>query len=338
MAKKRVLVLLRDYPQLSQTYKENELKYLWADFEVRVGSFVPAETPYRQHFPFDALRTRTDIVQLVRDFRPDVIHGHYLHTLDVLAFASEAGGGVPFTVRTHSFDVIARAPEHLAKWAPYAARSTCLGVLAFPFLRPVLERAGIPPGRIVDDWPVVDFGRFHDAGPNGEAIVNTGACIPKKNMESYIDLATMVPERRFLFCPIGYQRDKLVEYNTRNGDAVRILETVEPDAMPPIYKSAQWLVYTANPRLPTIGWPMAVAEAQASGCGVLVQRVRPDLVEYVGPGGHCFDSLEEAAEILRQPYPEAMRARGFEHARRSDIRVNIRKLHALWGFGSPGHA
>jgi len=45
---------------------------------------------------------------------------------------------------------------------------------------------------------------------------------------------------------------------------------------------------------------MAVAEAQASGVGVLMQNVRPDLADYVGPG-FLFDDIEEAHRVVRGP-------------------------------------
>jgi len=90
------------------------------------------------------------------------------------------------------------------------------------------------------------------------------------------------------------------------------------------------MVYTANPDLPTIGWPLSIAEAQASGVGVLVHRVREDLRTYVGHGGYVYDSLEEARDILSQPFDPAAREASFDHARRSDIRVNLRDLIQLW--------
>ncbi len=81
--------------------------------------------------------------------------------------------------------------------------------------------------------------------------------------------------------------------------------------------------------VPTVGWPMAIAEAQASGVGVCMPRIRPDLVEYVGPGV-IYDSIEELYPIVSGPVPDEMREAGFEHARRSDIAEHKHLLTDLW--------
>ena len=47
-----------------------------------------------------------------------------------------------------------------------------------------------------------------------------------------------------------------------------------------------------------------------------------------------FDSLEEAAEILRKPCPPEMREAGFRQARRSDVSQHIRILLDIWASGS----
>ena len=329
MAKRRVFCLLTDYPTLSQTYKDSELRYLQADYEVMIASYRGVNMAYSSHFPFHHVKTMRDVHQLLKVFRPDVIHGHYLHTTDALHRAAEIAG-VPFTVRTHSFDVLGRDDEHIRRFAVYLQSELCIGVLAFPFLRERLTRCGVPDDKIIDSWPVVDFDRFHDRAPNGDSVMNTGACIPKKNMNSFVDLARMTPSMAFRMFPIGYESDQLKAYNQQQGSPVTVKPVVEPYDMPRVYKNHRWLVYTANPAMPTIGWPLSIAEAQAAGTGVLVHRVRDDLRDYVGPGGYVYDSLEEAHDILNAPFPDQAREASFEQARRSDIRRNIGDLTALW--------
>jgi hypothetical protein len=48
--------------------------------------------------------------------------------------------------------------------------------------------------KLVDCFPVVNFKRFFDSRPNGTSIMNVGACIPKKRMEDFVELALRVPE------------------------------------------------------------------------------------------------------------------------------------------------
>ena len=329
MSKLRVLVLLSTYPTLSQTYKENELRALLPYCELRVLSIGGSDHMHRDHLPYAAIKSFEQARAEIETFKPDVIHGHYVHLAKRTAELARAAKR-PFTIRTHSFDIINRPLEKLAPFVPFMNAANCLGVLVFPFLRKRLSEAGIDESKLHDCWPVVDFARFYDPSPNGEEVLNTGACLPKKNMRSYVRLAHMVPERQFNLYPIGYLTEGIHQYNRKLGSPVKIHETVEPYDMPAVYKRHQWLVYSANRKVPTIGWPMAIAEAQASGVGVLIQRIRPDIETYVGGAGFVFDELEEAAEILKGPCPPDIREAGFRQARRSDVSEHIRLLLDLW--------
>ena len=329
MSKLKVLCLVKNYPTLSETYKESEFRALSQDYDLKIASFGGSFAPYSSHLPFQRVEKKEEVRQVLADFRPDIIHGHYLHSTKLLHNAAELSG-CRYTVRTHSFDILGRDEDFIREHAPFVNADRCAGLLAFPFLRETLVRGGVRDDKIVDAWPVIDFDRFHDPSPNGDLVMNTGACIPKKNMNSFVDLGRMTPELDFHMYPIGYHAPLLVAYNKEAGEPVTIHNTVEPHEMPPIYKRHRWMVYTGDPDLPTIGWPLSIAEAQASGVGVLVQRVREDLHEYVGPGGYVYDTLEEAREIIRGPFPEAAREASFDHARKSDIRANLHRLTDLW--------
>lgn len=336
MRTKRLLCLMSAYPTLSQTYKENELRFLAPDFEIMVGSLSPSAGEYKTHMPFRQLATPADMFRLIDEFKPDIIHGHYLNRADTFLAASRYAK-TRFTLRTHSFDILGLSQQQIASHAPAINTDECAGILVYPFLIEKLLRSGIKPDKIVPDMPVVNVGRFLDSSPNGRLIMNTGACLPKKALPSYVDLAAQMPERQFVLYPISYNRERLIAYNAAKGSPVDIRETVEPAQMPAIYKECEWLVYTASMELATVGWPMAIAEAQASGVGVLIQHIRPDIEDFLGGAGFTFRTLAEARDILRQPYPAAMRERGFEVSKRCDIATNITKLHRLWGVTIESH-
>ena len=59
-------------------------------------------------------------------------------------------------------------------------------------------------------------------------------------------------------------------------------------------------------------------------------KLRLDLREYLGNGGILYDNVEDIAEIVAKPVPEATREEGFELARRSDINVHKQQLLDLW--------
>ncbi len=329
MAKTRVLFVLSEYPTLSQTYKENEIKYVYADCEVAIVSMGRHNESHSQHFPYQHAKGFKDFDPIVKAFAPDVLHGHYLNTVDVLQRIAETHN-LRYTLRSHSYDILWAPDDALCKVAEKVNSHRCLGILAFPFLRDRLVQCGVADKKITDAWPVVDFDRFYDQGPNGKGIMNTGACLPKKNMESFVDLAVMMPDRRFTLYPIGYNTAQIAAYNESKGSPVRIAKTLEPFNMPSVYKQQEWLVYSANPKVPTVGWPMAIAEAQAAGVGVLMHRIRSDLAEFVGEAGYMYDTLEEARDIMAQPFPDDRREAGFEQAKKSDIKVNVKQLRDLW--------
>src|SRR3546814_2380884 len=53
--------------------------------------------------------------------------------------------------------------------------------------------------------------------------------------------------------PIGYLTSQIESLNVSKGNPVKIFPTVEPYEMPSVYKQCEWLIYTANPQVPTIG-------------------------------------------------------------------------------------
>ncbi len=326
----RVLLVYQGYPTISHTYMLNEVDALAVDHDVMIAATGRAELPAANHRPHVRIGDRSELDGIVSEFKPDVMHGHYLHLAPTLAELGERHG-IGFTLRSHSFDVLKhRTRRRRLQYETRAVNTdVCLGVLAMPFARPVLEDIGIRPDRLVECWPVIRYDRFFDRSPNGDGVMNTGAVIPKKQMSDFVDLASMT-DRRLRLYPAGFMVRRLEAYNQAQGSPVEICAGVEPEAMPAIYKQHEWLVYTGSFRPATIGWPMAVAEAQAAGLGVVVPNVRPDLRDYIGEGGFLYESIADVPEIISQPFPDELREVGFEHAKKSGIENHLHRLTDLW--------
>lgn len=345
MKKPRVMYILSRYPQISETYIKTEIEAIRDTHDVAVVAQKPADIPFENHHPFTTLSRPEALREAIEDFKPQVLHTHWIHLALLLHELSEQTG-VPFTVRTHSFDLLQQGGRRAAirkllsgvrqmvprarQAAALAADDRCLGMLAFPFARPWLEQAGTPSEKLYDCYPVVAYEKFYDTSPNGNGIMNVGACLPKKNMEDFLHVAALVPERPYNLYALGYKVDELAKRAAEIGSPVNFIPPVQPDDMPREYKKHEWLVYTASRAEGTVGWPLAVAEAQASGVGVCLQNVRPDVKDYVGRAGFVFDSPADAARIISRPFPSDLREEGFEQAKRSDIRGHISVLTELW--------
>jgi hypothetical protein len=327
MGKFKVLYFLYQYPQISQTYIENEIRALGEDYDVTIVAAKPADATYKNHRPFRQVSGPQEVIDLVRRERFDVLHAHWMRATNT-----------PFTVRAHSFEAYVPEgkppPPHLSRSAQGVNSQLCLKVFCLPFTRSSLLRSGLSEQKLEEYLPIVDYPRFYDRSPNGDAIMNLGACTPKKKMEDFIDLAAMLRGRAsfnlYAVQAAGQELTRVVEYNRGKGSPVDVRSAVEPEAMPAEYKKHRWLVYTACPKINQVGWPLSIAEAQASGVGVCVPEIRPDIREYVKDAGVVYRDVRELSSIVTEPVPESLRERAFAHAERCDVKYAVAALKQAW--------
>lgn len=345
MPTQSVVVVVGRYPQFTETWSKNEIEWLAQHFEVHVVGIEPAEMEYRNHREFKTLGEVQDIAAFANEVNADVIHGHVLTYAPRIRDVAELAGK-PFTVRSHSFDVLEHLPadssglnisarkpvneDRLEKMKRAVFDDLCLGVLTMPFGLPSFEAAGMPMDKVHDSPPVAAVDAFLDPSPNGVGIMNAGAYLAKKKMDDFIELGSMLPERDLNLYAVGTKRAELDRLNASRGYPVTIHDPVEPEDMPAEYKKNEWLVYTAAWDNRTVGWPVSVVEAQASGVGVCMPALRPDLEELVGSAGFLFESLSDVPDIISGGFPEEKRAEGFELAQRFDLGTNMKTLIDLW--------
>jgi glycosyltransferase involved in cell wall biosynthesis len=336
MRKLRVLYILSVFPQISQTYIRSEIEALQDNFELKIISLREPNLPYKNHHPFELMKDSENIEEFILEFKPDVLHTHWLTMSRAIAYfggffsTHRYKANIPFTIRAHSFDILDHNGKYVKESKPFINSDLCLGVLTFPFTRPLLEKEGINGSKIFDCYPVVNYQRFYDRKPNGDGIINVGACIPKKEMSDFLKLAKEVANLNFNLYALGFQAEKIEQLNKEMGYPIRIIPPVEPESMLQEYKKHRWLVYTASREYGSVGWPMAVAEAQAAGLGVCIPNIRPDLKEYVGNAGFLYNSISEVTDLISKPYPAEMREEGFIQARKSDVFRHITIITDLW--------
>lgn len=326
----RIMAILERYPQLSETYISTELFELEArGLLAGIVSMTAADMPLAEPLPFVISVDETNIVRMARRREVDALHTHYLQMAPLVIRVADQLG-IPFTLRTHSYDVLKAPTKVLDEVCSMINASSCASVLGFPFICRRLLEHGLRADLLVESWPVIDFEKFLDQSDNANGVLNLGAALPKKNMFAYIDFALSRPDVRFSLYPVGYQTNELVEYNAHLGFPVEIHEAVQPAEMPQIYKQHRWLVYTSSLDLGTVGWPMAIPEAQASGLGVCLQSDRPDAYDLLDGAGVVFSHFREISELISRPVPTPSRERGFQVARRSDVRSHVDVLLKIW--------
>ena len=122
------------------------------------------------------------------------------------------------------------------------------------------------------------------------------------------------------------------KYNEKAGNVINI-KYADPDDMPDIYPNYDWLVYPSDQKINKVGFPAAIAEAQASGVGVCWQELpgrKEEQLEFMGNAGFLFKNIEELPPILSQHFSETMRINGLENARKFDIEQHKNILTDSW--------
>ena len=160
MAKTKVLYLLHRYPQISQTYIENERRILAETHELRIVAFNAAYNFLNDPAEYTIIPRDSSVAlqEIIRDFKPDIIHGHWLFIADKLLEVAQLAQR-PFTIRGHSFDILAPNVD-LHEKARILNSEHCIGMLTFPFTIPMLEKAGCHAEKLHPCFPVADVSSF----------------------------------------------------------------------------------------------------------------------------------------------------------------------------------
>lgn len=361
----RVLYLIAAYPTFSETYMHEEIRSLIGECDVKIITYRDnlLTEARRDAFPYQAIPYLPDFGQclvygqiekidrefsspeqraflsaveaVIEEFEPDVMHAHYLGMGVLLGKLAEIHH-IPFTIRTHSMDVLSEPRRKLEAFCESISSPWCLRVLAFPANCQRLTSHGFDPGKIEPCWPVINFERFHrpEARPPTRQVLCAGPAIRKKAHGDFIELAANMrgSGHGFHLYAAGPTLKSTRIINASKGNVVNITYA-DPDDMPQVYPRHDWLVYTSDPRINKVGLPVAIPEAQAAGLGVCWQELpgrRDEQLEFLGGGGFLFRSINDVPAILQEPYPEHMRQAGFRAARRCDIESHKSLLTDVW--------
>ena len=282
-----------------ESYVVTEIAHVREHFDIFVVSFGTHIDPIAKvDIDYELIDSEDRLDQLSTSFQPDILHGHWLETIELIDAAS-ARHRIPYTIRSHSYDIAdQRFIERLDEFAPLANGDRCLGVLAFPYARRRLEVAGFTPDKIIDTGPVFWFDKFYNPAPRDSTgrMLAMGSAWPKKNFEALVDIAPSLPNIRIDIYASGGLLTELKQYNADRGAPVTFLPHVPFPEMPAVYRRYDWYIYPGE--TDQCGMPVSILEAQASGIGVLHQYTRPEDHALVNGGGYVYDEIEDVPDIV----------------------------------------
>lgn len=288
----RVMLVVYDYPQLSESYIHAEIRALQSrGVSVEVVSW--AEPISRGVATAPVTVGLEHLQQRAAAFRPHVVHVHWITSVLKQRTRLQALG-LPVTVKAHGFDHSAKDLDR---------------VLALPWVRrvhlfPHLHGPGfVRKGKLVASHALVDTSRYYpEPGKDGRLVLRCGACLPTKELDLFIRVAALRPEYRFRLVlstnASGAQtRAELLALNEQLGQPVEILEDVQYPEMAAMMRKAGVYLHTFGYSQP-FGEPISIAEAMACGTVPLL-REGPGAREYGGSAAMYYNGTEEASRLLK---------------------------------------
>lgn len=334
----KILLLYNGYPRLSQCYQYDEAIELAKNHEILIISWAWPVYVAEENVPpcVSGIPLSPTLMKRIKNFQPDSVHVHFLSNVPLVHRLAHQLR-IPFTVRTHSFDIL-ECPNskknkielrirQLQKYITYIKSDYCRGMYVFHPFRQWCIDAGYPSDKLWGCWPTINVTPFRNVFslPHGDDIMSGGAVLPKKNITGFIDLAkeikNMYPSRMIRYYSVQEDpvyANQIYQYNASKGYPVEFC-TVQHSQMPAEYKKHQWLIYTCCPQLGTVGYPLMVAEAQASGVGVIMYRLRDDMADYVTNNGYLYDEHREVLAIISNGFDPVKRQAAYEQSSRYDI-------------------
>lgn len=304
------------YPLLAESYIGDELEALrrnGMDIVLSRGKPANVPTPSRIDVPiFESLDEALDA------HKPDLVVMHWAGTA-VQMGSTCAARGVPFAVRTHSFDWKIKDSAFLNDW--------CIGIWHLPHrLRPGPRRFALPT-LIVDD---------HKRPPvlteRTRTVFTASAALPKKAWPTYMKAAARIPgvtldvaigmTNQFQWIP-DHIREQAKKYDV---DCTLELNVPYEEVQSRLTRHGA-LVYSVLPR-EKLGQPRSVIEGALAGIPLVVPD-DPGPRGVVGDCAHFYrrGNTRSLARALRaaldEPKPAEERAALAERVRRTHASADV---------------
>lgn len=267
--------------------------------------------------------------RLIRRWRPQVVHAHWLVPQGFLAAILKVfGSAPPFLVTSHGADLYALRSAPLPSIKRWVASQAAGITVVSHAMKDELDRIGIDASRAEVRSMGVDLkaGFTPDASVarDGESLLFVGRLVEKKGLRHLVDAMPRIlaqrPNLRLRVAGFGPEEASLRAQATRLGlgESVQFLGPVPQAELPALYRQATLFVapFVEAASGDQEGLGLVMIEAAGCGCPVIASdlpAVRDVLEERVAPGdadaladgilaflGQASDVRQRKAETLRQ--------------------------------------
>lgn len=323
----RVLLLLGNYPQLSETYITTEI-----DFLMRSGISVEV---WSQSITTPGIPEQTKVHRgLLKDavarFNPDIAHVHFLFPAG--EYSKLLGDTkVPMTVRGHSFDF------DRARAAQVAEIERIKKIYLFPHFARMCSSS-----KIVSLPVAYNSTRYVPyEKKNRKMVLRTSAGKRNKGLGDFFAAAAICHEFSFTLAAADVGEDKnyfseLGQLNSRVSDGrVSLFRNASWSEVAKLTLEAGIYLDTNDPTGHHFGMPISIAESLATGSVVLAQD-GPAAREYLGNAGMVYRSPSEAAFLIKETLKwdeekwTSIRKTAIERARSFSDEVVLSRIVADW--------
>ena len=246
--------------------------------------------------------------QLIRSWRPDVIHTHFILPSGPVAWALSRRFGVPYILTAHGSDVPGYNPDrfHLLHRLLKPAWHRILhdaSLVTSPsrFLAELMKEVDCPaPIAIIPNghWPQP---RFNAAQLNRVLVV--ARMFPRKGIQHFIDAVHgMESDWELIVAGDGPYREELEAQARSVAPSVRFVGFVNAETLRILYESSKILVFPSIQE----NFPMVLLEAMNAGCAIVTTNAE-GCAEVVGDAGIIVpkgkpQGIREALErLMRDP-------------------------------------
>lgn len=289
VSKLRILYIVSRYPQLSETYIDCEIKKMqqWG-YEIEVWRHEIPKVAYNS----DLHIHDGDLRGVINKLKPDLIHIHWLSEAQkVLPLINDLN--IPITIKAHSFDTTEQALKFCVQ------RSSVKKIYGFPVHADLLNHPKLTLQNVVFDTSLFKPSK----NKNRHLIVRAGAALPSKSLPFFIHLAKELPEFKFVLAVIRcHDDDDYINELKKLADdlhsPVEIRTNLSHEATAELISEAAIYLHTADTKITTIGQPISIAEAMATGCYIVASNYE-SMNNYIAESGKTYNDMTEAKKIIK---------------------------------------